>query len=332
MAVVRGVGTPRGYPALTRRTPSGAEHERSTRAASDPLASEARRNRQQLGRQPGRRLRRLTPGGVIGLGLVLLLVLIALAGPLLLAALDLDPRDQDLRGRLAPPVWDGGSWAHPFGTNALGEDLLARLVVGARVSLLVGTVATLVAGAVGSLLGAIAGYAGGVADRVVTFLADVQLALPFVVVAIAVTAALGTSLRNVVLVLAVTGWVGYARIVRLQTLALREAPFVDAARVAGAGPGRIVLRHLLPNLATPIVVVASQQVAALILFEAALSYLGLGLPGDMITWGGMVADGRDQLLTAAWVPALPGAAIALAVLGFNLLGDWLRDALDPAGR
>jgi peptide/nickel transport system permease protein len=274
----------------------------------------------------------MSPGGAVGLGLVLLLILLALAGPLLLAALDLDPSDQDLGGRLAPPVWSGGSWEHPLGTDALGEDLLARLVVGARVSLLVGTVATLVAGAVGSLLGAIAGYAGGMADRVVTFLADVQLALPFVVVAIAVTAAFGTSLRNVVLVLAVTGWVGYARIVRLQTLALREAPFVDAARVAGAGPGRIVLRHLLPNLATPIVVVASQQVAALILFEAALSYIGLGLPGDTITWGGMVADGRDQLLTAAWVPALPGAAIALAVLGFNLLGDWLRDALDPAGR
>jgi peptide/nickel transport system permease protein len=202
-------------------------------------------------------------------------------------------------------------------------------VTGARISLLIGGVATLAAGAVGSLLGAVAGYAGGRVDRVVTFLADVQLALPFVIVAIAVTAALGNSLRNVVFVLAVTGWVGYARIVRLQTLSLRAAPFVEAARVAGAGPGRILLRHLLPNLATPIVVVASQQVAALILFEAALSYLGLGLPGETVTWGGMVADGRDQLLTAPWVSALPGAAIALTVLGFNLLGDWLAGVLSP---
>jgi peptide/nickel transport system permease protein len=263
--------------------------------------------------------------------LAVLLVLVALAGPLLLGALDLDPTDQDLLGRLAPPVWAGGDWEHPLGTNALGEDLLARIVAGARISLLIGAVATLVAGAVGSLLGAVAGYAGGPVDRVVTFLADVQLALPFVVVAIAVTAALGNSLRNVVFVLAITGWVGYARIVRVQTLALREAPFVEAARVAGAGPGRILVRHLLPNLATPIVVVASQQVAAMILFEAALSYLGLGLPADTITWGGLVAEGSEQLLTLPWVSALPGAAIVLAVLGFNLLGDWLRDALDPGG-
>jgi peptide/nickel transport system permease protein len=280
-------------------------------------------------RLPSRRRKRLTPGGAIGLTLVTLLVGLALLGPALLWLLDLDPARQDLRGRLAPPVWAGGEWAHPFGTNALGQDLFARVVTGARVSLLVGGIATIVAGATGSLVGAVAGYAGGRIDRAVGFLADVQLALPFVVVAIAFTAAFGNSPRNVVLVLAITGWVGYARIVRLQTLSLRTAPFVEAARVAGAGSGHVLRRHLLPNLTTPILVVASQQVAALILFEAALSYLGLGLPGDTVTWGGMVADGRDQLLSAAWVSAVPGAAIVLTVLGFNLLGDWLVGVLSP---
>lgn len=278
-------------------------------------------------RRRGRR--RLTPGGVLGLTIVAILALAAVAGPLVLQLLSLDPAEQDLQGRLRAPVWSGGRWEHPLGTSALGEDLLARVVAGARVSLLVGVLATLLAGGVGTLLGAIAGVTGGWAERVVTYLTDVQLAAPFVVVAIAVTAALGHSLRNVIVVLVLTGWVGYARIVRLQTLALREAPFVEAARVVGVGPSRLLLRHLLPNLAGPIIVVASQQVAALILYEAALSYLGLGVPSDTITWGGMVADGRDQLLTAPWVSTVPGVAIALAVLGFNLLGDWFHDLVDP---
>jgi peptide/nickel transport system permease protein len=195
---------------------------------------------------------------------------------------------------------------------------------------LIGVSATILAGTIGTVLGAFAGSTGGWLDRIVTYLTDVQLAVPFVVVAVAVTAALGQSLRNVIVVLVLTGWVGYARIVRLQTLSLRESAFVDAARVSGAGPVRILLRHLLPNLTGPVMVVASQQVAALILYEAALSYLGLGVPGDTITWGGMVAAGRDQLLTDPWVATVPGAAIALSVLGFNLLGDWLQDVLNPA--
>lgn len=271
-----------------------------------------------------------TPSGVVGLAIVATLALLAIAGPTLLDLAHLDPDRQELAGRLAPPVWSGGEWAHPLGTNSLGEDLLARVIAGARVSLLVGVLATALAGTIGTLLGAVAGLAGGWVERGVTYLTDVQLAAPFVVVAIAVTAALGQSLRNVIVVLVLTGWVGYARIVRLQTLALRESPFIDSARVVGVGPPRLLGRHILPNLAGPVIVVASQQVAALILYEAALSYLGLGVPGDTITWGGMVASGRDQLLTDPWVSTIPGLAIALAVLGFNLTGDWLRDVFDPA--
>lgn len=276
---------------------------------------------------PVRHLRHRRPGpaGAIGLGVVLLLVVVAAIGPALVPA---DPARQHLLARLAPPVWAGGSFAHPLGTDGLGRDLLARIAAGARVSLLVGVVATLVAGVFGVTLGLIAGYARGAADRIVTFLADIQLAVPFVVFAIAVVALFGNSLRNVIVVLAVTGWVGYARIVRLQTLAIRAAPYVEAARVVGVGWPRLLLRHLLPNLAGPIIVVASQQVAAMILYEAALSYLGLGVPDDVISWGHMVADGQKTLMTAWWVSTLPGIAIAMTILGFNLLGDWLGDLLD----
>jgi peptide/nickel transport system permease protein len=280
-------------------------------------------------RRGGKRRRSIPLGGKIGLALVVLLVLAALVGPWIVG---IDPGRQDLRGRFAPPVWDGGTSEHLLGTDQLGRELLARIVQGARVSLAIGVTATGIAGALGVALGLIAGYRGGLADRVISFAVDVQQTIPFVVVAIGVVTVLRPSLRNVIVVLAVTGWVGYARIVRLQAMALRWAPFVEAARAVGVGPGRMLGRHLLPNVAGPVLVIASQQVAAMILYEAALSYLGLGAPSETITWGGMVAGGRETMTTAWWVSALPGAAIALTVLGFNLLGDWLRDVLDPATR
>ncbi|MDP9470803.1 MAG: ABC transporter permease [Chloroflexota bacterium] len=277
-----------------------------------------------------RRVRwRISLPGTIGLAIVALLVGAALLGPLLL---DVDPARQDLRGRLAPPVWAGGDTNHLLGTDQLGHDVLARVIAGARVSLLIGVVATLAAGVIGVTLGLLAGATGGLVERLVSWIVDVQMALPFVVVGIALTAALGHGLRTVLLTLALTGWVGYARIVRLQALALRRAPFVEAARAVGVGPARLLGRHLLPNLTAPIAVVASQQVAAMILYEAALGYLGLGLPSGTITWGGMVASGRESLLAAPWVSTIPGLAIALAVLGFNLLGDGVRDLLDPEAR
>jgi peptide/nickel transport system permease protein len=279
--------------------------------------------------RPSRRWPRLTPGGAVGLAVLALLVFAAFVAPRLGAT---DPAHQALRARLAPPVGFGGDWAHPLGTDQLGRDLLARVIAGAKVSLLIGVGATLASGAVGVSLGLLAGFLGGWTDRVVSFLADVQLALPFVIVAIAITAAMGASIRNVVIVLTITGWVAYDRILRLQTLALRRAPFIEAARALGASPARIMLRHLAPNLTAPVIVIASQQVAAMILFEAALSYLGLGAGSDTITWGGMIAAGREPMLTAWWVAVVPGAAIALTVLGLNLFGDWLRGALDPATR
>lgn len=282
-------------------------------ARSEPLPDRAART--------SRRSRRpWTPGGVCGIALLGALILFALAGPLLIGA---DPARQVLRARLAPPLLFGGTSAHPLGTDRLGRDLLARLAAGGRTSLLIGVVATLISGSLGVALGLVAGYLGGRIDRLVAFAADVQLALPFVLIAIAVVAVLGNSTRNVIAVLAVSGWVGYTRVVRLEVRRLRAAPFVEAARALGASRWRVMGRHILPNVTGPVVVIAGQQVAGMMLFEAALSYLGLGVSGGTITWGSMVADGRETLLTAWWVSTIPGTAIALTILGLNLTGDWV---------
>ena len=278
-----------------------------------------------LARPPHRRYRlHLTLGGWVGVGLLASLAVVALLGPWLMPA---DPAAQELRGRLQPPVWLGGSWGHPLGTDGLGRDLLSRIIAGASVSLLIGLTATLVSGAIGVTLGLMAGGMGPRWDRLIMWLADVELAIPAILIGLGVAATLGASLRNVLIVLIVTGWVGYARIVRLQSLALRGSPWMEAARSLGASPIRLLLRHLLPNLGGPIIVVASQQVAAMILYEASLSFLGLGVPLETVTWGGMMNAGREQLSAAWWVSTMPGAALALTVLAFNLTGDWLTERL-----
>jgi len=260
------------------------------------------------------------PAAAVWLGWLMigLIVALALIGP----ALPLpDPNRQNLLDRLTPPLGVGGAISHPLGTDGLGRDLLARVVDGARISLLIGAVATVVAGTVGVALGLLAGFAGGIVDGVVSWLVDVQLAIPFVVVAIVVAAVVSPGLLTTMAVLAATGWVGYARIVRLRVRSLRSAPYVEAARAMGATPWRVAGRHLLPNLLGPVIVLASQQVGAMILYEAALSYLGLGVPPDTVTWGGMVAGGRDTLVEGWWISAVPGVAIVLTVLGLSLIAD-----------
>jgi peptide/nickel transport system permease protein len=257
---------------------------------------------------------------LFGLLILLLLGGIAVLGPRLWPV---DPVTQDLLNRLAPPVGFGGSREHPLGTDTLGRDTLARLIAGARLSLPLAVGATVAAGTIGVLLGVLAGYRGGWPDRVVTWLCDVQLAVPFVVFAIAVTAVLGPGIRNVAVTLVATGWVAYARVLRLQARALRRAEWMEAARAIGNGAPRLMVRHLLPNLAAPVVVLATQQAGAMILYESSLTFLGLGVGGDVATWGGMVALGREAIFTAPWVAAIPGIAIALAILGFQLTGDGL---------
>ena len=260
------------------------------------------------------------PSAVLGIAILVSLALGALVGPWLWPV---NPAAQDLANRLAPPWGLGGVRAHPLGTDSLGRDTLALLIAGARVSLPIAVVATAASGVTGVLAGVLAGYRGGWPDRLVTWLADLQLAIPFVVFAIVMTVTFGNSIANVLTTLIVTGWVAYARVIRLQARTLRSAEWMQAAWAMGASPARVVLRHLLPNLLTPAVVLATQQAGAMILYESSLSFLGLGVGGNTITWGGMAALGRDAIFKAPWVAAIPGAAIALAILGFNLTGDWI---------
>ena len=267
--------------------------------------------------------------GVALLGLAVIATSAALAVLAPALAPD-DPIRNDLLERLTPPAWlDGGTWRHPLGTDTLGRDVVSRLLYGARVSLIVGFSAVVVAGALGVALGLVAGYYGGRLDDVLMRLGDVQLAFPALVLAIAVLAVLGAGLVNVVLVLGVTGWVTYARIARAETLSLRHREFVESARALGARDGAILWRHVLPNVLPPLVVVATFSVARTIIAEASLSFLGLGIPPPAPSWGAMLDEGRNYLTTGWWLALFPGLAILGVVLGINVVGDWLRDTLDP---
>jgi peptide/nickel transport system permease protein len=266
---------------------------------------------------------------------VVLVGTLVIAASVVLAALapalaPADPIRNDLLARLAPPMWmDGGSARHPLGTDTLGRDVVSRLLYGARVSLLVGFAAVLMAGVVGVALGLVAGYYGGRLDDLLMRLGDVQLAFPVLVLAIAVLSVLGASLGNVIVVLGLTGWVTYARIARAETLSLRHREFVEGARALGARDAAILWRHILPNVLPPITVVATFSVARTIIAEASLSFLGLGIPPPAPSWGAMLDEGRNYLTTGWWLALFPGVAILALVLGINLVGDWLRDVLDP---
>jgi peptide/nickel transport system permease protein len=272
------------------------------------------------------RMLRESKTGLIGLGIVLAILLAALfAEPLS----PHDPYRQDIRHRLTGPFWITGNVDHVLGSDSLGRDILARIIYGARISLLIGASAVAMSGSIGVTLGLLAGYFRGRWDSIIMRLADIQLAVPTMVFALALMAALGPGLRNVIIVLGITGWVVYARVVRGEVLSVREKEFVEGARAVGASHGRILLFHILPNVSASIIVISSLRVAAMILLEATLSFLGLGVQPPTPTWGGMVAEGRDLIYRAWWVSTFPGIAIVIAILGINLLGDWLRDVLDP---
>lgn len=239
------------------------------------------------------------------------------------------PVFQDLSARLKPPLFVVSNGVHVLGTDGLGRDLLSRLLFGSRISLIIGISAVVVSGGLGVALGLIAGYARGAIDNVIMRVADVQLSLPFLILALATVAVVGPSLLNLIVVLGVTGWVQYARIIRAETLSVTGREYVEAARVLGAPPARIVVQHILPNVLSSVIVVGTLQVSRMILFEASLSFLGLGVPPPTPTWGGMVADGRNYVDTAWWVATVPGIAIFLTVLAVAILGERLRDVLDP---
>jgi peptide/nickel transport system permease protein len=259
-----------------------------------------------------------------GGAIVLVAVLAAVLGPLLAP---FDPADQQLALRL-----EGPSAAHWFGLDELGRDIFTRILWGARISLLVGLVVVGVSATVGIALGSIAGYFGGRIDEAISRLVDILLAFPGLLLAIALVAVLGPSLANVILALTLIGWVGYARLVRGQVLRTRELEFVQAARALGAATPRILLRHVIPSTLPAVIVQATLGMGGAILSEASLSFLGLGVQPPTPSWGTMLSYGRGHLIDAPHLTIFPGLAIALLVLGFNFLGDGLRDRLDPGAR
>jgi len=264
---------------------------------------------------------------LFGLCVVAAVLVTAIAAPLVSP---FDPVEQAIGQRLkAPGARDAAGRLHPLGTDHLGRDLMARIIYGARPALMVGVAAVLISGALGMAAGLIAGYFGGRIDDVLMRLADIQLAFPFILLAIAVIGVLGPSLPTIIAVIGVSSWVVYARVVRGTVLSLVEREFVHAAVALGSGDGRVLLRHILPNAFTPWLVVATLDMARVIVIESALSFLGLGVQPPTPTWGGMLADGRVYISTAWWLATFPGLAILVTVLGINLFGDGLRDTLDP---
>jgi len=282
---------------------------------------------------PGALLRRRVLGHtglLIGAGVLAAVVFMALAAPLLAP---FDPYDQNLARRLIPPIWHGeGTWAHPLGTDMLGRDYLSRLIYGARISLLIGFAVMLISGLIGTALGVAAGYFGGKVDLVVTYLITVRLALPVILMALAVVALVGSSLWLVILVLGLLKWDRFAVVMRSTTMQVRGLDYVVAARATGCSTARIVLGELLPNVADALVVVATLEMASAILLEAALSFLGLGVQPPLPSWGLMISEAKSYMFFSAWLITIPGAALLALVLAINLLGDGIRDVTAPEGR
>ena len=274
-----------------------------------------------------RRTRRLA---LAGAGFVLLLAAIGALAPWLAPQ---DPTRQALRARLAAPTLaapDGRS--HVLGTDHLGRDVLSRIIWGSQVSLLVGFAAVVVGGVMGASLGLVAGFRGGWVDTVIMTLADAQLAFPFILLAIGIIAVLGPSFPTLVVVIGLSGWVGYARVLRSQVLVLRSREFVDAIHALGGSVARVILRHIVPNVLSSLVVVATLELARAIVLEATLSFLGLGIQPPTPSWGVMVQEGREYLDSAWWISTFPGLILMLTSLAVSRTGDWLRDLLDPTLR
>jgi peptide/nickel transport system permease protein len=268
----------------------------------------------------------LVAGGI----LVLAVIICAIFAPQLAPY---NPLVGHLADRLDPPSWvPGSTHLHLLGADEVGRDELSRIIYGSRISLLVGFSATAISCAIGTALGMLAAYYGGAVETIVMRLVDLVLAFPFILLAIMIVAILGPGLSKIIFVLAATQWAGFARIVRGETLSMKEREFVEAARALGLKGIRVMTKHILPNIASSIIVLFTIAVAVNILAESALSYLGLGVDPRIPTWGGMLADGQLYITSSWWVATFPGIAIMLTVMGFNLIGDWLRDRIDPKYR
>jgi len=265
---------------------------------------------------------------IIGLAIILGLVLMAVLAPFVAPY---DPTLGSLGDRLTPPSWqEGGSSAHLLGTDKLGRDTLSRLIYGARTSLAVALVAILVAGSIGSLLGIAAGYLGGWVDIIIMRLVDLAFAFPTILLAMVLAVIFEASFANIILVISLVLWAEYARMARGETLKVKEMDFVALAQVAGVSELKIMLRHILPNVASSLIVLATLQVGIVIIMESSLSFLGVGIPPPTPDWGSMIAEGRSYIVSAWWLSVVPGVAIVVTVLSFNLLGDTLTELLNPA--
>lgn len=268
--------------------------------------------------------------GFLGAAFLLILLVCTLLAPLIAPH---SPTEQSLSDRLLPPAWsDGGSWDHVLGTDNLGRDVLSRVIHGSRISLIVGTSVVLLAGTFGVLMGLLSGYKGGRVDRGIMGFVDTQVAFPGLLLALIILAVVGPSVGAVIVVLAVNGWMVYARITRGVVLSVKETPYVEAAEIVGCRSRRVVFRHILPNLTSALSTLAVLEFARIILAEAALSFLGLGIQPPLTSWGLDVANGRDYIFDAWWLVTFPGLAIALTVLAVNLVASWLRVVADPQER
>ncbi len=268
--------------------------------------------------------------GLLGLVIVLLVVFTAIFAEQIAP---FDPLDQNLRAAKMPPAWqEGGSWEHPLGTDNLGRDMFSRIVYGSRVSVTVGFFGVLIALTLGMMAGLVAGYLGGWLDAAVTGAVNLLLAIPYVILVVVAAAVLGRSLTNVVLLFGVTSSPLFARVTRGEVLRIREAEYIQAALCVGAPTPRILLRHIVPNLIGPLLTLGTFEMSAMIFYEAGLSFLGLSVPPSVPSWGNMLTQGRQYLNIYPWIAIYPGVAIAITALGMNLLGDWLRDVLDPRTR
>jgi peptide/nickel transport system permease protein len=263
-------------------------------------------------------------------GCVIVMAGFILVGVLASVVAPHDPVSQTLVARLSPPAFMAdGSMTNVLGTDQLGRDVLSRLIHGARISLTIGLFGMTVGLVIGSTIGIIAGFARGIIDDVLMFLVDVQLALPFIIVALAVIAIFGTNLTVLLLLVGIAGWEGFARITRGMVMSTRQNQYVEAAEAIGASQTRVVLRHIVPNIVAPVIVYATLNLTTIILLESTLSFLGIGVQPPMASWGSMIGSGRDYLNTAWWIAVFPGAAIVVLTMSISLFGDWLRDTLDP---
>lgn len=268
--------------------------------------------------------------GFFGALLVLIFVLVALLAPWITPH---NPSTQQIADRLIPPFWEhGGSLSHILGTDQLGRDIFSRVIYGSRISLLVGVAVVAIAGAVGTTVGVISGYLSGRVDGFIMRVVDTQGAFPGLLLALLILAAVGPSVKTVIVVLCLDGWLMYARVARGTVLSLREMPYVEAAELVGCRPRRVMARHVAPNLTSPILTVAVLEFARIILAEAVLSFLGLGVQPPQMSWGLEIAEGQDYVYSAWWLVTFPGIAIAVTVLGVNMFASWLRVAADPQER